>query len=194
LEDTGSKTDRLIPHRREPACPRLPAGRGRQGRDEGTQKGVLVKRSSGNFLVGVLLATVTVFFLFGCASKSKTTQPEAAAEQPKPALEPSVQEKTSPPTSGTPTAATTIPPSSPPPKTPDVSRPAAQGSAEIVPSFVNLRQGPSMDSKVIKVLKKGTKLTVLQEKGGWLQIRLEDGTEGWVGKTMTSEGAQPKRP
>lgn len=51
-----------------------------------------------------------------------------------------------------------------------------------------------MDSKIIKVLKKGTKLTVLQEKGGWLRIQLEDGTEGWVGKTMTSEGSQPKSP
>ena len=51
-----------------------------------------------------------------------------------------------------------------------------------------------MDSKIIETLKKGTKLTVLQEKGGWLQIRLEDGTEGWVGKAMTFEGNQPKRP
>ena len=152
-----------------------------------------MKRSSGNFLVGILLITVAVFFLFGCASKSKTTEPDAAAEQPKPASEPSTQEKASPPRAA-PTAATTIPPSSPPPKTPEVSQPAAQRTAEVVPSFVNLRQGPSMDSKIIKTLKKGTKLTVLQEKGGWLQIRLEDGAEGWVGKAMTFEGNQPKRP
>jgi N-acetylmuramoyl-L-alanine amidase len=56
---------------------------------------------------------------------------------------------------------------------------------------VNLRQGPSIDSKIITVLKKGTKLTVLEEKKGWLHVRLEDGTEGWVGKSMTSEGTQP---
>jgi uncharacterized protein YgiM (DUF1202 family) len=75
-----------------------------------------------------------------------------------------------------------------------VSQPAAQRTTETVPSFVNLRQGPSMDFKVIKVLKKGTKLTVLQEKGGWLRIQLDDGTEGWVGKAMTSEATQPKSP
>lgn len=51
-----------------------------------------------------------------------------------------------------------------------------------------------MDSKIIKVLKKGTKVTVLQEKAGWLRVQLEDGTEGWVGKAMTTEGAQPKSP
>jgi uncharacterized protein YgiM (DUF1202 family) len=153
-----------------------------------------MKRSSSNFLVGILLVTVTVFFLFGCASQSKTTQPEGTTEQPKPASEPSTQEKISPPPSAKPTTATTTPPPSPPPKTPEVSQPTAQRTTEIVPAFVNLRQGPSMDSKVIKVLKKGTKLTVLQEKGGWLRIQLDDGTEGWVGKAMTSEGTQPKSP
>ncbi len=153
-----------------------------------------MKRSSSNFLVGILLVTVTVFFLFGCASKSKTTQPEGIAEKPKPASEPSTQEKISSPPSAKPTTATTTPPPSPPPKTPEISQPTAQRTTEIVPAFVNLRQGPSMDSKIIKVLKKGTKLTVLQEKEGWLRVQLEDGTEGWVGKAMTSEAIQPKSP
>ncbi len=153
-----------------------------------------MKCSSRNVLVGILLLTVTVFFLFGCASKSKTTtQPEGTAEQQKPASEPSTKE-TPPPPPVKATTATTPPPSSPPPKTSEVSQPAAQRTAEIVPSFVNLRQGPSMDSKIIRVLKKGTKLTVLQEKAGWLRIQLEDGTEGWVGKAMTTEGVQPKNP
>ncbi len=153
-----------------------------------------MKRWSRNVLVGILLLTVTVFFLFGCASKSKTaTQPEGTAEPQKPASEPSTKE-TPPPPPAKATTATTSPPSSPPPKAPEVSQPAAQRTTEIVPSFVNLRQGPSMDSKIIRVLKKGTKLTVLQEKAGWLRIQLEDGAEGWVGKAMTTEGAQPKNP
>ena len=154
-----------------------------------------MKRSTRNLLLVTLLVTATVFFSFGCASKSKTTQPEGTAEQPKQASEPSAQEKSSPPPPPEkPTPAATVPPSSPPPKPPEVSQPAAQRTTEIVPSFVNLRQGPGMDSKIIRVLKKGTKLTVLQEKAGWLRVQLEDGTEGWVGKAMTSEGAQPKNP
>ncbi len=155
-----------------------------------------MKCSSKNFSVGILLVTVTVFFLFGCASKSKTTQPEGTAEQQKPASEPSAKgQETATPAPAPATAPAASPASSsPPPKTSEVSQPTAQRTTEIVPSFVNLRQGPSMDSKIVKVLKKGTKLTVLQEKGGWLRIQLEDGTEGWVGKAMTSEGAKPKSP
>ncbi len=153
-----------------------------------------MKRSSRNVLAGILLVTVTLFFLFGCASKSKTTQPEGAGEQQKPASEPATQETAPPPAPGKDTTATPPPPSTPPPKTPEVSQPAAQRTTEIVPGFVNFRQGPSMDSKIIRVLKKGTKVTVLQEKAGWLRVQLEDGTEGWVGKAMTTEGAQPKSP
>jgi hypothetical protein len=138
-----------------------------------------MKHSSKNYLTGVLILTVAVFFLFGCATKKETTQPDtkpAPADSPKP-------QQTSPP------------PSSPSPSKPtEVSQPTAQRTTEIVLPFVNLRQGPSMDSKIISVLKKGTKLTVLEEKAGWLRVRLGDGTEGWVAKAMTAEGTQPKSP
>jgi hypothetical protein len=138
-----------------------------------------MKHSSRNYLTGVLILTVAVFFLFGCATKKETTQPDtkpAPADSPKP-------QQTSPP------------PSSPSPSKPtEVSQPTAQRTTEIVLPFVNLRQGPSMDSKIISVLKKGTKLTVLEEKAGWLHVRLGDGMEGWVAKAMTTEGTQPKSP
>ena len=138
-----------------------------------------MKHSSRNYLTGVLILTVAVFFLFGCATQKETTQPDtkpAPADSPKP-------QQTSPP------------PSSPSPSKPtEVSQPTVQRTTEIVLPFVNLRQGPSMDSKIISVLKKGTKLTVLEEKAGWLRVRLGDGTEGWVAKAMTTEGTQPKSP
>jgi len=47
-----------------------------------------------------------------------------------------------------------------------------------------------MKAKIIRVLKKGTKLIVFEEKTGWLRVRLEDGAEGWVGKSTTSEGTR----
>jgi hypothetical protein len=168
-------------------------GEGEGGRGE-RRKESLMKHSLKNLLAEISLVTLTVFFLFGCASQSKTAQPEATPEQQKPASETSIQETIPPPPPATPTTATTSPPPSPPSTTPEVSRPIAQHATEIALSFVNLRQGPSMDSRIIRVLKKGTKLTALQQKGGWLRVQLEDGTEGWVGKTMTSEGTQPKSP
>jgi uncharacterized protein YgiM (DUF1202 family) len=153
-----------------------------------------MKHSSRNDLIGILILTVAVFFLFGCATKKETTQPDtkpAPAEvktedQPKsaPATSPKEQPKPTP-----------SPPSSPPPsKAPEVSQPPPQRTTEIALGFVNLRQGPSMNDKIIRVLKKGTKLTVLEEKMGWLHVQLEDGTEGWVAKAVTTEGVQPKSP
>jgi type IV secretory pathway VirB10-like protein len=134
---------------------------------------------------------VGCLFLIRLCNKKETTQPET---EPAPAeVKAEDQTKSAPPTP--PKGQQTTPPSSsPPPKPPEASQPPAQRSTEIVLAFVNLRQGPAMDSKIISVLKKGTKLTVLEEKAGWLRVRLEDGTEGWVGKAMTSEGSQPKSP
>jgi len=151
-----------------------------------------MKRSSRNYLIGVLILTVAVFFLFGCATKKETTQPDT---KPAPAEVKTEDQTKSAPAASTKGQEATPPPSShPPSKTPEASQTPAQRSTEIMLAFVNLRQGPSMNDKIISVLKKGTKLTVLEEKAGWLHVRLEDGTEGWVGKSMTSEGAQPKSP
>ncbi len=168
-----------------------------------------MKRSSRNYLIGALILTLITFISIGCATKKEATQPdtkpaptEGKTEEPaKSAPAPSVktqeatpqpvktQEVAPPPSS--PAKTTTSPPPSPPSKTPEPSPAPAQRTTEIALPFVNVRQGPSADSKIITVVKKGTKLTVLEDKLGWLRVRLEDGTEGWVGKNMTAEGKQP---
>jgi N-acetylmuramoyl-L-alanine amidase len=67
-------------------------------------------------------------------------------------------------------------------------------TTEVMLGLVNLRQGPSMNSMIIRVMNKGTKLTVLNEKGGWLYVELEGGMKGWVGKSTTSMGARQESP
>jgi uncharacterized protein YgiM (DUF1202 family) len=52
---------------------------------------------------------------------------------------------------------------------------------------VSLREGPGMNYKGLTEIKKGTTLSVLEEKGQWLKVGLEDGREGWIGKATTSE-------
>jgi len=52
---------------------------------------------------------------------------------------------------------------------------------------VSLREGPGMNYKSLVEVKKGTTLSVLEEKGQWLRVGLEDGREGWIGKATTSE-------
>ncbi len=52
---------------------------------------------------------------------------------------------------------------------------------------VSLRDGPGMNFKSLMELQKGTVLDVIEEKGSWIRVRLEDGQEGWVGKATVSE-------
>jgi len=151
-----------------------------------------MRHSARNHLIEVLILALVVFFLFGCATKKETTQSDT---KPAPGeVKTEDQTKSAPPEP--PKGQQTTPPSSspPPPKIPEVSQSPDQRRTEIVLASVNLREGPGMNFKIISVLKKGTKLTVLEEKAGWLRVRLEDGKEGWVGKAMTSEGVQPKSP
>lgn len=85
----------------------------------------------------------------------------------------------------------TVPkPSSPPPSSPQP--PALQG--HVVWTSVNLREGPGMKYKLMGNIKKGTTFTILEDKGGWLRIRLEDGKETWVSKSATSVAPKKSPP
>ncbi len=57
-------------------------------------------------------------------------------------------------------------------------------------SIVNLREGPGTNYKVLGKARKGTSLTILEERDGWYFVRLDDGKEAWVSKNATSEGAK----
>lgn len=46
--------------------------------------------------------------------------------------------------------------------------------------MVNIRSGPSMKDKVLTTVKKGDKLEVLGEIGSWYNVKLPDGTQGWI--------------
>ena len=78
--------------------------------------------------------------------------------------------------------------------TPEMTQSSTQRTVEIVPARVNLRKEPRMEGKIVRVLKKGTKLVVFEEEKGWLRVRLEDGAEGWVGKSTTSDGSSSVSP
>ena len=63
--------------------------------------------------------------------------------------------------------------------------------AKVVWAYVNLREGPGTNHRVIGNLKKGTSLKILEVKGDWLHVQLEGGTEAWVSKLATSEASGP---
>ncbi|MBM4305440.1 MAG: SH3 domain-containing protein [Deltaproteobacteria bacterium] len=173
-----------------------------------------MKRFFKNYFFLAFILILTLAFLVGCAKQKvqiqveeKPTSTAVVKEEPaKPAPEPPKPEPPSvsePPKKETPPAPPPAkiepppPPSAPvaipPPPTPvqpEIKKPA-QRTTEVARSSVNLRKGPSMKGRITRVLKKGTKLIVLEEKEGWLHVRLKDGAEGWIAKSMTTERAQP---
>ena len=76
-----------------------------------------------------------------------------------------------------------------PPPPPVVTPPPPLRATQVVWGNVNLRKGPGTNYKVIGNVKKGTSLKILETKGDWLHIRLDDGHEAWVNKLATSEGS-----
>jgi len=46
--------------------------------------------------------------------------------------------------------------------------------------MLNVRKGPSTDFEKISALREGAVVTELQRQGSWLQVRLADGSTGWI--------------
>jgi hypothetical protein len=109
--------------------------------------------------------------------KQATVPPKKPQETEKESISPAT-----PPPTATPKPAPT-PPSPPAPSSPSKT---PLGQAEVTWSHVNFREGPGTKYKVIRKLKKGTPLDILDEEKGWLQVQLDDGTEGWLSKSATS--------
>jgi hypothetical protein len=86
-------------------------------------------------------------------------------------------------------------PSASPPPVATAKPPLAR--TEVTWSGANVREGPGMNYKVIRKVNKGTPLGILEEKTGWLRVRLDDGAEAWISKSATSMGVKtppPSRP
>ena len=60
-------------------------------------------------------------------------------------------------------------------------------TTQVVWDSVNLRKGPGASYQIVGNVKKGTSLKILEVNGGWLRVRLEDGSTAWVSKLATSE-------
>ena len=50
----------------------------------------------------------------------------------------------------------------------------------------NLRERGDMNGKLIKVLPRNTRVTVLGSANQWYLVRLDDGTEGWLAESVTA--------
>jgi len=55
---------------------------------------------------------------------------------------------------------------------------------------ISLRTGPSVDNKIVAMLKTGSKLEVIEFNTDWSQVRIDNGKSGWV----LSRFITPKKP
>ena len=67
-------------------------------------------------------------------------------------------------------------------------------TTQVIWDSVNLRKGPGTNHKIVGTVKKGTSLKILDANGGWLHVRLEDGSTAWVSKLATSEAPKATAP
>lgn len=153
-------------------------------------------------LRNIIIVLISFCFAISCA-RIKTEQKHE--QKPAPSLEEKVEQfkkedpspsQPSPEPSAKPASPTATPsisePSKPiPPSQPLISPTPSLRTTTVVWEAVNLREGPGLNYKVIGSVKKGTPLSVLEDKGSWLRVRLEDGKEAWVSKAATSDAPKP---
>ncbi len=60
--------------------------------------------------------------------------------------------------------------------------PYATSDYLVIVQGLHLRKGPGMEYDIIMSLKKGTTVSYLGNKYGWWEVRLADGTTGWLDK------------
>ncbi len=140
-----------------------------------------------------VLACLAVLFLAACSlikpAPKPSPQPEpAAAEQPR-KEEPPAKPPAEKPAPAPVRSAPTPPPAPEKPKPVPLAPPVRVTHVEW--SSVNLREGPGTSYKVVGNAKKGMSLGILEDKGQWLRVRLDDGKEAWVYKAATLPAPQP---
>ncbi len=70
----------------------------------------------------------------------------------------------------------------PPPTTVPKMSPPLLPQGRVVWVHVNLREGPSIQHKIIGKAYVKNAFEILDENPGWLRVRLENGAEGWMSK------------
>jgi len=158
----------------------------------------------------VALVVLVAMILLGCAPKPAAppaVQPQAAAPTapaapPAPAPAPPPAAPATPPSSAPPAtpppAAAPVAPAPPPARPPAPAAAPAPAAPATAPakktvyvkvSQANFREAAGTSGKILRVLRRGSRLEVLETRDDWLRVRLDDGPEGWIAESVTSDTA-----
>ena len=66
------------------------------------------------------------------------------------------------------------------------------GTVQVTASALNVRSEPSTKAEIVKQVRRGTKLAVLEANESWTRVRLDDGSRGWVAsRFVAAPGTSP---
>ena len=54
----------------------------------------------------------------------------------------------------------------------------------------NFRVAPGTNARIQAVLRKGTRVEVLEERNQWYRVKLADGREGWIAESVAGAGPE----
>jgi hypothetical protein len=115
---------------------------------------------------------------------SRTAPTAPATPTPPPSSQPA---PSSPPAPSRPPAAAPAAPAAPPAPPRQEPVPAPKAMTLIVSAAqANLRERADPAAKLIRVLPRNTRVTVLGKANQWYMVRLADGTEGWLAESAVS--------
>jgi uncharacterized protein YgiM (DUF1202 family) len=79
-------------------------------------------------------------------------------------------------------------PEPPPPAPAAPTEPAPVGNVRVTTAMLNVRKEPATTADVLTQVKRDDRLALLATRGDWSNVRLADGTTGWVStKLVTSD-------
>jgi len=154
-----------------------------------------------------VLVTLVALMLVGCVTKppapaavqsATAPPPQPAPSAPAQAPVPAPPAPVTPPPAPVPPAPSPAPRPAPPPATPAPAPAPAPAAPAVVPApkilyvktrLANFREGAGTNVKILRVLRQGARLQVLETRNDWLRVRLDDGQEGWIAESITSATA-----
>jgi uncharacterized protein YgiM (DUF1202 family) len=138
------------------------------------------------FIARFSAAITAVAILTACGSQTQ----QAAKDQSKPAGAQPAPPAAKPAPSPAPATAQPKPTAPPPaaPTQPEAAKPPADAPQALVVRVgrANLRERPDTKARIIHVLNKGTRVTVVSKGNQWYRVRLADGTEGWLAESVVT--------
>jgi uncharacterized protein YgiM (DUF1202 family) len=149
------------------------------------------------------LVALVALVLAGCAGKAPAPAVSPATRAEPPAPSPAVPAPpAAAPATGAPPPAAAAPgtpaadpprpassPTAPAPATPAPDPAPAPRILYVKTHLANFRAGAGTSMRILRVLRQGARLEVLETRSAWLRVRLDDGQEGWVAESVTSATA-----